>query len=373
MDLSPSLPSKRIEYIDALRGFTMVLVVFAHIETYGFDMYLSTIAGRMFSVFRMPTFFFISGFIAYKHRKWDVSTWFKMVKMKTRVQVIPTIVFGLIYTYLVCGTTLTTFFTHEAKLGYWFTLVLLEMYIILYSINLLTDALVKNKDKERICSSILLVSTAFILYLLKSPFLRIPSLHVWGDYFCLHKLFVYFMYFALGHIAAMYKNIFEKILNNQYITAAIIIIFSIILYVYLTFDDANMNHGISRFYRALQGPILGVTGSLIVYNYFRKYQHAFVKEKAIGGVLQTIGRRTLDIYLLHYFFIPFLPQVGQILSDENRTIVLELIIGISLALCIIVLCLVISNILRTSNLLEYCLFGVKKTTSTKTFHCRVKD
>ena len=30
--------SARIEYIDALRGFTMILVVFAHVEWFTFDL-----------------------------------------------------------------------------------------------------------------------------------------------------------------------------------------------------------------------------------------------------------------------------------------------------------------------------------------------
>ena len=55
----------RIHYIDALRGFTMLLVVFAHVLTFGFGMQKSFLS-ELFITFRMPMFFFISGFIGYK-------------------------------------------------------------------------------------------------------------------------------------------------------------------------------------------------------------------------------------------------------------------------------------------------------------------
>ena len=52
--------ANRIGYIDALRGMTMILVVYFHIAAYGFGSYelgYNDIIER----FRMPTFFFISG------------------------------------------------------------------------------------------------------------------------------------------------------------------------------------------------------------------------------------------------------------------------------------------------------------------------
>ena len=37
MTTSTNYPKKRIEYIDALRGLTMILVVFSHVELSGFE------------------------------------------------------------------------------------------------------------------------------------------------------------------------------------------------------------------------------------------------------------------------------------------------------------------------------------------------
>ena len=59
---------KRIEYIDAMRGFTMVLVVLTHVSSFGLGMYGSDTFSysKIFAEFRMPLFFFVSGFVLYK-------------------------------------------------------------------------------------------------------------------------------------------------------------------------------------------------------------------------------------------------------------------------------------------------------------------
>ena len=87
--------SHRIEYIDALRGITMILVVFNHVELFSFKISPALIANEVFMSFRMPLFFFISGFIGYKAGvEWTRKTWWAMSKKKLMVQLIPTFFFG---------------------------------------------------------------------------------------------------------------------------------------------------------------------------------------------------------------------------------------------------------------------------------------
>ena len=56
----------RIEWLDAMRGFTMILVVAYHVAQFGFVENEKSSAALPFLVlFRMPLFFFVSGFLAY--------------------------------------------------------------------------------------------------------------------------------------------------------------------------------------------------------------------------------------------------------------------------------------------------------------------
>ena len=69
MSENPAISNKnvRIQYIDALRGFAMFLVVFVHVEIFGFFNFThTTFLGKLFSAIHMPTFFFISGLCIYK-------------------------------------------------------------------------------------------------------------------------------------------------------------------------------------------------------------------------------------------------------------------------------------------------------------------
>ena len=61
---------QRLEWLDAMRGFTMILVVAYHVAQSGFMESEKISASLPFLVlFRMPLFFFVSGFLAYK-AKW---------------------------------------------------------------------------------------------------------------------------------------------------------------------------------------------------------------------------------------------------------------------------------------------------------------
>lgn len=90
MNKNTVMATKRIEYIDAMRGFTMLLVVYSHVLVFSYDnliVYnlhnggLSLNGGvnpltfnSLFVLFRMPLFFFISGFILYKKDYiWNIS------------------------------------------------------------------------------------------------------------------------------------------------------------------------------------------------------------------------------------------------------------------------------------------------------------
>ena len=104
MTTNTQLPKKRIEYIDALRGLTMILVVFSHVELTSFGFENPTFINSLFMSFRMPLFFWVSGYIAYKASiQWNWSTWWQMSKKKTIIQLIPTLIFGLIYAYAYTG------------------------------------------------------------------------------------------------------------------------------------------------------------------------------------------------------------------------------------------------------------------------------
>ena len=90
----------RLEWLDALRGFTMIMVVANHVAGMAFGEVLKHSTSLQFLVmFRMPLFFFVSGFLAYKASQvWNWGTLKTLLLKKIRVQTVPTIVFFLFAT-----------------------------------------------------------------------------------------------------------------------------------------------------------------------------------------------------------------------------------------------------------------------------------
>ena len=79
----------------------------------------------------------------------------------------------------------------------------------------------------------------------------------------------------------------------------------------------------------------------------------------ISSFLKFVGTRTLDIYLLHYFFLPRFLQsyTDQLQVHDNKLI--EFLVAMSLALVVVGICLLVSYIIRLSPFLGHYLFGAK--------------
>lgn len=360
MTTNTQLPKKRIEYIDALRGLTMILVVFSHVELTSFGFENPTFINSLFMSFRMPLFFWVSGYIAYKASiQWNWSTWWQMSKKKIAIQLIPTLVFGLICTYAYYNSDFHSFITHNGKLGYWFTIALLEIFLIVYTTNVCLYNSNPQVHRRRMLIALILLSA--VLFLTKIILKVSPALNEIGNLFTLHHTFNYFQYFAFGYICSMYKETFNKALESKYLSAVIITLFAILFYIKRCHIAALAGEGfdIWRMFDILLEMIIGYLGLLVVYNTFKTYQSSFTSDKKIGKALQFIGKRTLDIYIIHSFFVPHIPQIGEMLLNGNNA-TLELAIGLTISLIVIALCLVTSAILRTNAVLAKLLFGIKK-------------
>ena len=103
----------------------------------------------------------------------------------------------------------------------------------------------------------------------------------------------------------------------------------------------------------------GGLGAVLSFAFFRRYEAAFQHTAHIGRALQYIGRRTLDVYLLHFFFLPKNMAVlgNLVMGNGNPTV--ELFVSLVIALMVIALCLLMSNIFRLSPVLAHWLLGAK--------------
>lgn len=346
-------PTQRLEYIDAMRGFTMILVVYIHVLAVSYkisDYSAINSFNSLLGLFRMPLFFFVSGFVLYKANQiWNLKNSITFIAKKFKVQIISTLFFLTLFSY-VFNLDILTGYKEHLKYGFWFTIVLFEFYILYIII-----ARIIEKLKNKYLYDIILISIGvfvFICVIKKDILTSIIPEYIINAVGILH--WRYFIFFLFGIIIKRHFYFFNKLISNSKFIGSIIIIFFIASLSYLKLGGFNSF--------ILNLPYLlfvGFAGITITFSFFYKYQDSFTKETKVGRVLQYIGKRTLDIYLLHYFFLPHnLQMIGEWFT-ENINPTLEFFVSLTLAAMVIALCLVVSNIIRISPFLANWLFGVK--------------
>lgn len=336
-----TVPKKeRLLYIDALRGLAMLMVVFVHVEIFSFFNFTHTTPLMcIFSAVHMPLFFFISGLCIYNP---DKKYGFTKVKNDFLRLIIPAVVVGLLYTYFKKGEDCFFFLANSMKAGYWFTISLFEVLLIYYVINNLT----KNNNKAFM---IVLWTIAGLLYLLKLPFKMVGSLETLGNYMCLHQTFNFFVFFALGITASKYKSKTHRLIEDQVFGAAVLLLFAIASFV--VFGLVPKYAGSSIVWKVLDTfgeTLVGLFGICLLYVIFYRIQSVFNSSNRIAKSLVFVGNNTLAIYLIHYFFLPVLPQLGKFLVG-HPSLMMELVLGVATSVIVLSISVLINRVVSATN------------------------
>lgn len=340
--------SNRINYIDALRGFTMFLVVFGHVMLFSFDLGgYNSIIGSIFLTFRMPLFFFVAGIFSYKAiQYWHLKFYCNSIRKKFLVQIIPTIFFASIFLLCKNQNPIDSLINNGFG-GFWFTIVLFEMFIIYYSTSLLG-----NYTSSKICDLILI--SLSILGIIILVFFRQEN---WAwNFFCIENLVKYFQFFTFGILCKKYNSLFFKIINNHTFRSGVIVLFIISLLLYF---NSEFEQSYPLAFKGVHDILARYAGLLVIFISFYHYKDFFDKKNTFNRTILFIGKRTLDIYLIHYFIIPDLQFLKPILEPSNMLLI-QLVLASLISIIIIFVCLLISNIIRTSSYLGHYLLGAKK-------------
>ena len=333
--------TKRIGYIDALRGFTMFLVVFMHVGDWCFNPPEGSFHD-IFKLVRMPMFFLISGFVLYKAGVvWNTQHLVKFFKKKIPVQLISPLVFYIVYLHVNKIGLIDGLFDGP-KHGYWFTFVLFE-YFVFYAI---VRFFVRNWWGD-----VILVILGICTYPFSWPAIKdaLPISNDILDFFSFQH-WHYFIFFVLGTLTRKYFDTVQRWLDSKWLLACCILFFFLeIPFFDLLHIDGN-----------IMGFPMSLTGLVILFSFFRQKQRLFSHETRVGRVFQYVGRRTLDIYLIHYFLVPVnMHDVVTVFQDHSMPII-EGSVSCVIAMLIIAMSLLIGNIIRLSPFLAHWVFGAKK-------------
>lgn len=342
---------QRILYIDAMRGFTMILVVMGHVMIDSFNLERTSAICQFFTSFRMPLFFFISGYIAYKTSElWTPSFYLKRIKKKAFVQIVPALLFFTLHFFYVGHRSfkeLTQYITNVGFGGYWFTFVLFEMFIIFFTISFIS-----KYTHNKVTDILLILVCFFLLYFVHS------DLNPQLGFLNLDNLFNYFKFFTFGVLCKKYYSVFYKIINNDIIRAIIISSFFISYFLVINNIFFNQSYNLHMLFKNY---IIRGAGLLTVFIFFYRKSSFFEGKNSISQTLQFIGKRTLDIYLLHYFLIPHI-SFNISYTDMGA---IQFTLSLIISLIIIMICILLSEIIRSSSILAHYCFGIDIKTRNK--------
>lgn len=130
------------------------------------------------------------------------------------------------------------------------------------------------------------------------------------------------------------------------------LVLCILLHLY-SYKGGNMNYlGSSTLWFALAT----VSGLLILLWGFKRYP-SWSSSSWIGRHLQMIGRYTLDIYFIHYFFLPRnLGMMGEWFR-VNPNPLIEYVLAMLIAVVLIAASLLVGQIIRLSPALAHWLLA----------------
>lgn len=340
------MPTKRIEYVDALRGFAMYLVVYAHIWTFGYHADNRNSFVHILVNFYLVLFFFVSGFVAFKKdHEWSLRNIGHKLKEKAIQLLIPSIVFTALLYQTVYNNLAGI--QHFALAEYWFTVQLFIFFVFYYFTMLLCRKVEGTK------LNVILLSVAFAIFMLSFSHVAIEKTQIGGNLF--HylgmKYWRYYLFFCIGVAIRNSFHQFKNLTDNPYWMALFILGFFFMIFFA---DDIDF-----PMWKPINMIVYGVLSIIVIFTFFRKYENLFKKETKFGYVMQYIGKRTLDVYMIHYFFLPMnLHFLGRFLV-ENINPTLEFFLTTLIALLVILVTLIIGNIIRLSPILSHYLLGTK--------------
>lgn len=307
--------------MDVIKGVAILLVVFGHVIS------SESIMFRYLNNFHMPAFFFISGYFAYKSfLKSDITS---LLSKKVRRLLIPficisvlAVLFNIIFD-LINGSGLNIFKYLSSSLLYaksaWL-LITLFFTFILQSIMLW---LAKKK-----CGWL-------IIPLILAVYLLLPN-----DILNMGKLKVMLPFFELGYFFYKDEKIREFFNSKKIILFCMAVLYIVLLAIFFNYDkyinysyfDYGFSNVISEIINYVYYTFISICGLALAFSLIP----IIIKFLHLTDAMSDLGKYSMDVYIIHPFFIKALSLVGSLMFFQYGG--LELLIQAVCALLITIIC-----------------------------------
>ena len=326
-------------YLDTLKGIAILLMVMAHTISWSYldshfltetmsgmvieELYAAIIWKIIYS-FHMPLLFFVSGFLFYKEGQ---IMNFKTVKQTTlkRAQrlLVPYITTGIFVSFL------------RGYFGYWFFIVLFILNVVVM-IELYIEEKLQTSKKQEIVGH-------FCFFVLLSLFAKIYRGYLPCEVMQLGSLPHFYLVFIFGYIVHKYKVV-DELISNQKVSLICIILY-VVLMILINY------YGVFLFLSSL----IPLTAISYLFNYSKQ-----LRNNAIVGGVNIIGKKSMEIYVFHLFFVMAFPEFGAYIlgiSNMPLSLTLQLLYSFVISVIAIVLSIGMSDLIKSNKYLAMLLFG----------------
>lgn len=318
----------RIEYIDKLKAFAILLVVMGHVVEKGF-LINDTAFNAFYGSFHMPLFMFLSGMFAFKSFKsFNLSEYVTFFRKKAVRILWPFAVIGSLYVFLSNNNNEKPFM--DAIGGFWFLPALFYCMIIGSVAFYIKQKICHGKFIGALIVDLCMCRIVFAAYILKVTG-GIPF------YLSFAKMLPFFLMGGYN----LYPVVRENITNNNKLYSICILI-----YLLLLAQPYKMPINVQGFFAII-----------ILLNLFSHY------DAKIPKVLSIIGKYSLEIYVFHYFMLPSLSQYRSFFMQPNTKVldngnfILLFVVSSIIAPFIIAACLIVTKIIRRGKITSFICFG----------------
>lgn len=335
---------KRIEYIDALRGFAIFLMVVGHVIP---NLYLNKLIvlpnlQTWIYAFHMPLFFTISGYFIYRDSKITAKEAMNQIYKKFLQLLLPAFVMSLLYS-IIWNTNFSN--------NYWFLYALFKMYFFCIAIQYLNSVCsIKN--------AYILFFEFLLLYVLLNKLIYVKLLYVYGDFWLLTDNIGYFPFLVLGIFLRKFNKV-NSWFKDKYVFYTLFILvvcfsLNIIFDVPCIIKDEYFDYLLK--FRTF-------VFILFFWSLFMKYLHRV--PKVVYSYFIKIGSQTKEIYILHAFFIYNIPFIGLKIANIEAiipysSIFMQLLVALPLTILIVYISLCIKIILSLNKIVALLTLGEYK-------------
>lgn len=152
----------------------------------------------------------------------------------------------------------------------------------------------------------------------------------------------YLLLFLLGYLAFRYG---QKVLFHKHLQFIVFVVFVILVTLFIDYKDWMI---IPQFF-------ISLAASILILNIARSFQPSEIKDSFLAKTLCVFGKNSLEIYLLHYFFVWLCCDI-TIPVGNIRAVPLYIVVFLfSIIICY--LCCATSHILKRIPYVAILLFG----------------